>query len=276
LERLTEQLAVLQRRGLVDVWSDELIAVGDAWEPAIERALSGARIAVLLVSPSYLASDFIWTKEMPRIVAHAAQGMEALPLIVRPCAWKLEAFLANLQARPRDGRALSLGNESQIDMDLSSFVGELANKIGHGGPATATASPQPVTDPPQDQQFDVRGEWVGRYGNRLVICLTVDEQSSISFSGSLAYGDGTRTQVQGTILPRGQQDDAIWKQIDHRPSDRDRIPVTFRETGYLHNGDGGVDFNGEYLAYASDGSMRGAWISQNRVVGSFVLERRRH
>ena len=40
LERLTEQLAVLQRRGLVDIWSDELIAVGDAWEPAIETALT--------------------------------------------------------------------------------------------------------------------------------------------------------------------------------------------------------------------------------------------
>src|SRR5215470_5457177 len=102
LERLTEQLAVLHRRGLVDIWSDELIAVGDAWEPAIDRALDGAKIAVLLVSPAFLASDFIWSREIPKIEAHAAQGMEALPLIIRPCARRLEPFLKALQARPRD------------------------------------------------------------------------------------------------------------------------------------------------------------------------------
>jgi predicted nucleotide-binding protein len=77
LGRLTEQLAVLQRRGLVDIWSDELIEVGGAWESAIEMALSGAKIAVLLISPSFLASEYIWRKEMPKIEAHADQGMEA-------------------------------------------------------------------------------------------------------------------------------------------------------------------------------------------------------
>jgi TIR domain-containing protein len=96
---------VLARRGLVDVWSDARIRAGADWQKAIDTALSSAKVAVLRVSPAFLASEFIWEREMPRIVAHLAQGMEALPLIVRPCAWTLEDDLVQLQAWPTDGRA---------------------------------------------------------------------------------------------------------------------------------------------------------------------------
>jgi hypothetical protein len=63
---------------------------------------------------------------MPRVVAHATDGMRILPLVVRPCPWRLEEELRSLQARPLDGRALSLGTDAQIDLDLATFVYELA------------------------------------------------------------------------------------------------------------------------------------------------------
>lgn len=73
LGRLALHIAVLERSGLIDVWSDARIEAGADWERAIELALSSAKIAVLLVSPAFLASPFIWQREMPRIVAHAKQ-----------------------------------------------------------------------------------------------------------------------------------------------------------------------------------------------------------
>src|SRR5690348_15767980 len=87
LNRLVQHVAVLERRGLIDVWSDGRIAAGADWEAAIEAALSSAKVAVLLVSPAFLASEFIWKREMPRVFAHLKDGMDALPLIARPCAW---------------------------------------------------------------------------------------------------------------------------------------------------------------------------------------------
>src|ERR687894_656546 len=90
LEWLMVHLAVLERRRLIHVWSDTRIAFGADWEVEIERALSESRVAVLLVSPAFLASDYIWSKELPRIMGHREQGMEVLPLIIRPCAWQLE------------------------------------------------------------------------------------------------------------------------------------------------------------------------------------------
>jgi TIR domain len=277
LERLTEQLSVLQRRGLVDVWSDELIAVGEAWEPAIESALTGAKIAVLLVSPSFLASEFIWTREIPRIAAHAAQGMEALPLIIRPCAWKLESFLAALQARPGDGRALSLGDESQIDLDLSSFVTEVAEKLGY----TRFKSVPPQDAPHQgreqvlEEHFNAVGEWVGQYGPGLAIQLRVVEQSQTSFSGTLTYDDGTVTNVDGSIFYNSSWNDVHWTAIEGA-SDPDHIAITFKEVGYIQKGRSEVDLRGEYRAYASPTSMRGAWIGSGGIVGGFWLRRGGH
>jgi hypothetical protein len=143
LDRLSQHLAVLEHRGLVDVWSDAEAEAGADWKNQIDRALSAAKVAVLLVSPAFLASKFIWTDEMPLILAHSRQGMDVLPLIVRPCAWHLEEDLAKLQARPTDGRPLSTGTDAQIDSDLSSFTYELAEKIGRSPVVSAGSNAAP-------------------------------------------------------------------------------------------------------------------------------------
>jgi hypothetical protein len=122
LERLKIHLALLQRQDLVHIWSDTRIGVGDRWREEVESALTESRAAVLLISPDFLASDFIWAEEMPRLLAHQKNGMMILPLIARPCAWRIAPELAELQARPEGGRALALGADAEIDLDLAEFV----------------------------------------------------------------------------------------------------------------------------------------------------------
>jgi hypothetical protein len=148
LKLFSTHVAVLQRRGFVDLWSDEGIAAGADWGREIDSTLIAAKVAVLMVSPGFLASEYIWKQEMPRIVAHSKQGMEALPLILRPCAWLLEKDLARLQARPVDGTPLSLGSESDIDLKLSEFVYELAARIGKSPAAMAPAEALATSAPP--------------------------------------------------------------------------------------------------------------------------------
>lgn len=160
LSKFSLHVAILERRGLVELWSDEGIAAGADWEREIEIALGAAKVAVLMVSPAFLASEYIWKHEMPRIVAHSRQGMVALPLILRPCAWRLEEDLARLQARPTDGRPLSLGSESEIDLNLSELAYELAARVGKS--PTAIAPPDvaanasangPVSNPRKVEPF---------------------------------------------------------------------------------------------------------------------------
>ena len=50
------------------VWADPYIKVGNKWRRDISTALSQTSVAVLLVTPDFLASDFIYDEEMPPIM----------------------------------------------------------------------------------------------------------------------------------------------------------------------------------------------------------------
>jgi hypothetical protein len=132
-------MAILERWEIVHLWSDDRIGVGADWEREINAALDESGVAVLLLSPSVLASAYIWgkDKEIDRIQDHSERGMAVLPLVVRPCAWRLEKWLSSLQVRPTDGRALSIGDDAQIDLDRSAFVYELAALVNRFSPVDA-------------------------------------------------------------------------------------------------------------------------------------------
>jgi len=88
LERLRVHLIPFERRNLIDVYVDTEIQPGMLWFDEIENALSTAKVAVLLVSANFLASEFIYENELPPLLAAAENGgTKILPVIVSPCAF---------------------------------------------------------------------------------------------------------------------------------------------------------------------------------------------
>lgn len=56
------------RDGTIDIWDDIVIEPGKLWREEIEAALKRAKVAVLLISPDYLASQFIMDVELPSLL----------------------------------------------------------------------------------------------------------------------------------------------------------------------------------------------------------------
>jgi hypothetical protein len=93
LDRLITHLKPLVRQEEFTVCSDEDILIGDDWHAHLQAHLSGAKAAVLLVSPDFLASDYIAKSEVPVLLKNAADaGVKMFPIIISPCLYARTEF----------------------------------------------------------------------------------------------------------------------------------------------------------------------------------------
>ena len=93
LDRLLEFLQPLVRQQRLKTWSDEDIKIGGQWHELIRAQLEVSKAVVLLVSPAFLASDYIATSEIPVLLKNAVDGgLSVLPIIISPCLYDEAMF----------------------------------------------------------------------------------------------------------------------------------------------------------------------------------------
>jgi hypothetical protein len=98
LERLKVHLTPYDRRGDLDLWDDTKIDAGDLWRAGIADAIERAAASVVLVSADFLASDFVATHELPKLLHKAERaGTRILPVFVEPCELSNHPELASFQ-----------------------------------------------------------------------------------------------------------------------------------------------------------------------------------
>jgi hypothetical protein len=78
-QRFWVLLKPMVRRKRLRLWDDSQIRVGDEWHPAIEEAIERSRVALVLVSADFLASDYVMEQELPALVRH---GVRLAPVLV--------------------------------------------------------------------------------------------------------------------------------------------------------------------------------------------------
>lgn len=93
LNRILEQLQQLVLQDKIIAWSDTQIEAGELWDTSIKTQLQNARVAVLLVSPAFLASKYIRNSELPVLLMNAMnEGRAVIPVIVRHCLFTEAKF----------------------------------------------------------------------------------------------------------------------------------------------------------------------------------------
>jgi hypothetical protein len=113
LMKLKSHLSPLRNQGLIDVWHDRNISAGTEWEQEIKEQLNAAQIILLLVSPDFMASNYIHNVELKRAIERHQRGeARVIPVILRYIYWQGEP-LGKLQALPKDGKPV----KSWTDVD---------------------------------------------------------------------------------------------------------------------------------------------------------------
>jgi hypothetical protein len=103
LKEFLTHLRPMERSSLVTKWSDKEINPGSDWFLDIKQAIESTQTAVFLVSPDFLASDFICEHELkPILELSKSQVVRVLWFTVRACDYEsspLKGFQAVIDPR---------------------------------------------------------------------------------------------------------------------------------------------------------------------------------
>lgn len=88
LDELRTHLSQYIHSGLVNAWDNTMVPPGAKLHDEINHAIQTAKVAILLVSADFLASDFIVKNELPSVLKAAEyEGTTILCVILQPCAF---------------------------------------------------------------------------------------------------------------------------------------------------------------------------------------------
>ncbi|OBP16513.1 hypothetical protein A5320_03665 [Rheinheimera sp. SA_1] len=104
-QKLQQCLNPLIRENKIELWHDSMIDAGSCWDQEIKRKLEAADVAIVLISSSLLASNYVNNEEMPALLArHKSNLVDMVPVLLEACMY--ECWQANhLQFLPVCGRS---------------------------------------------------------------------------------------------------------------------------------------------------------------------------
>ncbi|MBC7773965.1 MAG: TIR domain-containing protein [Phycisphaerae bacterium] len=114
-DEFREMVKPLEKNGKWKVWDDRYLLPGDDWNREILRHLEEAHVAVLLLTPSFFASDYIYDEEMRRVLERNRRGeMLLIGVLVSDCMFE-ETPLRDIQIVPKDALPVERNpNRSQV------------------------------------------------------------------------------------------------------------------------------------------------------------------
>ncbi len=149
-DRLRPHLKMLEQQDRIVVWDDRKIGAGDQWYDEIGQAVNRAAVAVCLISADFLASDFVTKEEIPHLLERCERdGMIIIPVLVRPCLWKVVPWLSETQMLPRDGQCILedfQGLEDRVFADVAERIFDIIDNPDYRPPKP----PPPKWSPPEN------------------------------------------------------------------------------------------------------------------------------
>ncbi len=153
LTSLHQHLAALRRQKLLETWTDREIDAGAVLDDEIGAAMAKADLFLLLVSSSFLNSDYCYEREFQKAQEKQKKGKAIIvPIIVRPCDWEIPE-LRQFKALPEDGKAVHSKHWHSVDEAFADVVKGLRTLIEKRGREAAKCIPgEPQVTPDQQKE----------------------------------------------------------------------------------------------------------------------------
>jgi len=127
-DELLRHLRILEKQGVASFWDTSLIPAGADWSVEIAKAIDESEVAILLISPDFLASDYVVEKELPALLKRAkSRNTIVMPILVRPTQWTSVPELAQFKFL-NDVRS-PLSSSNQRDEDYARISQQIAELV---------------------------------------------------------------------------------------------------------------------------------------------------
>jgi hypothetical protein len=114
----------------VEFWTDRDIKTGALWHQNIQNSLERAKIAILMVTPAFLASPYVVSNELPHLLEAAkAEGLTVFWIPVKPSSYTLTE-IRHFQAAHPTSLPLSGIEGVKLDEAFVAITAKLADALG--------------------------------------------------------------------------------------------------------------------------------------------------
>jgi hemoglobin-like flavoprotein len=132
LEEFKDALRPGEIRDKYSVWSSRQIPAGKKWDRQIDENLSVAKVALVLVTPDYLASEYVAKNELPQLLDRRSnRGLDLFWVPIEPVK-DVDLKLANLYeieaACPKD-RPLSRLAEQDVQQTIGAICEQIIRSV---------------------------------------------------------------------------------------------------------------------------------------------------
>ena len=130
IDQLLLHLSPLKRRQKILTWSDTDLLPSEEWDYKIKEELARADIILLLVSPSFLGSDYIWEVEIQKAVErHALGKAKVIPIALDYCDWEGMPFAGLHGPIKPEEPILSYDNQNKAWLQVVAGIKEVVKAM---------------------------------------------------------------------------------------------------------------------------------------------------
>ncbi len=127
---LETHLVMLKRKGTIRPWHSQQMEAGSEWEKEIGNLIDQSQIILLLISPSFLASDQLYDQEMQQAMKrHESGDARVVPIIIRS-ANIAETPFSKLLVLPRNRQPIDTWrNRDEIWARIAEEIRDVCNSL---------------------------------------------------------------------------------------------------------------------------------------------------